>query len=255
MPRLLLILIFCTSPLQASNLSLEQRISTALDTPALDGKAIWLEAGEVRFLTIYSPSREKISKGYALLLHDAGAHANWAEVIRPLRQHLSTQGWDTLSLQLPTSSYSNSANSKTLLKLAIPRIQAVIGHFKKQRNWVLVGHGLGAAMALNYAAKQPNNNIKAIAAISLSIPTHDNQDPVKKAIASLKLPILDLFGSRDLPSVMESAEERRRVALDNGQDRYRQEKVIGADHYFRGVQSSLTRRVQAWLWQGMNQTQ
>ena len=250
MPLLLLILICCALPLQSANLTLEQRISEGLDTPALAGKALWLEAEGVRFLAIHSPARSKKRLGGALLLHDAGAHADWMEVIHPLRRYLSAQGWDTLSLQLPaTDTRPDALAASTLVNQAAPRIQAAVDHFatQEQRNLVLVGHGLGAAMALNYAFAQRNDAIKGVAAIGVSISVDDEQDPARQAIAQLEIPILDLFGSRDLADVTGSAAERHRVAVENGRDRYRQERVNGADHFFKGLQTNLTHRVHGWM--------
>ncbi|MET0120262.1 MAG: alpha/beta fold hydrolase [Candidatus Thiodiazotropha sp. 6PLUC9] len=247
---LILLAIFAAFSIQAANLSLERRISEALDNPSLSGKAVWLVANEGRFLAIYEPSSAKLSLGGALILHDAGTHADWIEVIQPLRQHLSEQGWNTLSLQLPaTESRPDPRTTQSLLEKASPRIQAAIDYLdpQQQPTLVLVGHGLGATMALHHAAKQPNQRIKAIAAIGLSIDTEDESTPAAQAIAQLQIPLLDLFGSRDLTAVRESAAKRRQIASMNGREDYRQEKVNGANHFFTGLQSSLSHRIHAWL--------
>jgi pimeloyl-ACP methyl ester carboxylesterase len=250
MSRLLLLALCFISPLQASNLSLEWRISKALDTPNLSGEAVWLEADGIRFLGIYSPSKAKLSLGGAVILHDAGSHADWQEVIQPLRLHLSTQGWNTLAIQLPAvETKPDPSVLLSLLEEASPRIQKAIEYFNPQQqpSLVLVGHGLGAAMALHHVAKQANQQVAAIAAISLSIDTENDAAPVSAALAQLQLPILDLFGSRDLVSVIDSAEKRRQIAFRNKHDRYRQEQIQGANHFFTGLQSSLSQRIHGWL--------
>jgi hypothetical protein len=250
MIRLLLLSLCFAFPLSAANLSLERRVSEALDNPTINGKAIWLEAGEVRFLAIYSPSTAKNSLGGALVLHDWGTHADWNEVIRPLRLHLSKQGWDTLSLQLPTTEIRpDTRTEQHLLEQASPRIQAAIDHLstQQQHGLVLIGHGLGAAMILHHNAKQQNRRIKAIASIGLSIPSDDEMSPAAQAIAQLQTPMLDLYGSRDLAPVIKSAALRHRIASINGREDYRQERVNGADHFFSGLQTSLTHRIHAWL--------
>jgi pimeloyl-ACP methyl ester carboxylesterase len=257
MIRLILLSLCCALPLSAANLSLERRVAEALDNPTLNGKAIWLEAGEVRFLAIYSPSTAKKSLGGALVLHDWGTHADWNEVIRPLRIHLSKQGWDTLSLQLPTTEIRpDSMIEQHLLEQASPRIQAAIDHFSPQQHpsLVLIGHGLGAAMILHHTARQQNRRVKAIASIGLSIPSDDEMSPAAQAIAQLRIPMLDLFGSRDLAPVTKSAALRRRIASLNGREDYRQEQVNGADHFFSGLQTSLTYRIHAWLKRAISNT-
>ncbi|MCG7991708.1 MAG: alpha/beta hydrolase family protein [Candidatus Thiodiazotropha lotti] len=247
---LLLLAIGLALPLQAANLSLERRISTALDSPSLSGKAVWLENGNNRFLTIYSPSETKLSLGGALILHDQGTHADWAEVVQPLRKHLARQGWNTLALQLPATDTSPDATARlNLMEKASARIQRAIDYFdpQQQPNLVLVGHGLGAAMALHHLAKQPNQRVSAIAAIGLSIDPSEESDPVSQAIAQIEIPILDLYGSRDLPAVTGSAAKRRQIASANAREGYRQEVLNGADHFFSGMQSSLQQRIHTWL--------
>ena len=247
---LLLFVLTLTLPIQAANLSLERRISAALDSPNLSGKAVWLENGNNRFLAIYRPSETKLSLGGALILHDQGTHADWAEVIQPLRKHLAKQGWNTLALQLPvTDTRLDAAARQSLIEMASARIQSAIDYFdpQQQPNLVLVGHGLGAAMALHHLAKQPNQRINAVAAIGLSIDPSNESDPISQAIAQIETPILDLYGSRDLPAVTESAAKRRQIASSNGREGYRQEVVNGADHFFTGMQSSLQQRLHAWL--------
>ncbi|MCG7874168.1 MAG: alpha/beta hydrolase family protein [Candidatus Thiodiazotropha lotti] len=247
---LLLLMVGLALPLQAANLSLERRISATLDSPSLSGKAVWLENGANRFLAIYSPSETKLSLGGALILHDQGTHADWLEVVQPLRKHLAKQGWNTLALQLPATDASPDATARLyLMEKASARIQSAIDYFdpQQQSNLVLVGHGLGAAMALHHLAKQPNQRVNAIAAISLSIDPSDESDPVSEAIAQLETPILDLYGSRDLPVVTGSAAKRRQIASANAREGYRQEVMTGADHFFRGMQSSLQQRIHAWL--------
>jgi pimeloyl-ACP methyl ester carboxylesterase len=247
---LLWLLLSLALPIQAANLSLERRTSEALDSPSLSGKAVWLEAGNIRFLAIYTPSDAKLSLGGALILHDQGAHADWAEVIQPLRKHLAKQGWNTLALQLPTTdTRPDAATRLSLMESASVRIQSAIDYFdpQQQPNLVLVGHGLGAAMALHHLTKQPNQRISTVAAISLSIDPDNESDPVVQALGQTATPILDLYGSRDLPSVVETASKRRQIATSNDRMEYRQERINGANHFFTGMQSNLQRRIHAWL--------
>ncbi|MCU7929964.1 MAG: alpha/beta hydrolase family protein [Candidatus Thiodiazotropha sp. (ex Codakia rugifera)] len=248
--RLILFLITCFATLiHASNLSLEARISETIDTDTLDGKAVWLDAGPIRFLALLKETTAKKKQGGIVLLHDAGGHADWREVINPLRTQLTAHGWDTLSLQLPVSDrLPDQLMMKQMIADASPRIQAAIDYFTSQqnRNLTLIGHGLGAAMALNHLLKQPEP-FNAAVMIGLPMTLDDSQDPVQLALSSLDIPLLDLYGSRDLTSVVRSAMARRSIAREAERNKYRQDRVAGADHYFSGLQENLLIRVRAWL--------
>lgn len=232
----------------AGNLVLERRISEQLDTPALVGQALWLEAGPVRFLAILEASRAPQRHGGVILLHDAGEHADWQQVITPLRHHLAAQGWDTLSVQLPLADNPlQPALPAGLPEEALPRIQAAVDQLKSRGidNLVLIGHGLGARMALHYLAGNPSASVHALVAIGLEAAERD--DPVMAAIGKPGVPMLDLYGSLDLPAVVGSATARRSAALHGERKDYRQDRVTGADHQFTGLQETLQQHVEAWM--------
>jgi alpha/beta superfamily hydrolase len=44
-----------------------------------------------------------------------------------------------------------------------------------------------------------------------------------------------------------SAQARRSAVKRRQQQAYRQDRIAGADHHFKGLQQSLQRRVGAWL--------
>ncbi|MCU7839350.1 MAG: alpha/beta hydrolase family protein [Candidatus Thiodiazotropha sp. (ex Lucinoma annulata)] len=248
--RLILLVITCFAALiHASNLSLEARISETIDAESLDGKALWLDAGPIRFLALLKETAAEKRHGGVILLHDAGGHADWHEVINPLRIQLAAHGWDTLSLQLPVSNrLPDQAMMKQMIADASPRIQAAIDYFNNQQNkhLTLVGHGLGASMALNHLLKQPET-FSAVVMIGLPMTQDDTQDPVQLALSALDIPLLDLYGSQDLTSVVQSAGARRSIARKAERKKYRQDRVTGADHYFSGLQENLLIRVRAWL--------
>jgi hypothetical protein len=243
------LLILLAGVASAANLSREQRISEELEAGISVGSPVWLEADSVRFLGIHSKTTAARRLGGAILLHDNNTHADWHEVINPLRRHLTTRGWDTLSIQIPiTDDPSDPATVRSLLAASLPRIQAAIDYHagRQADETVLIGHGMGAAMAMHFIT-QPGNRIGAAVAISASMAADDDQDPVFLALEGAQIPILDLYASRDLSSVVDSAPLRRALAARSGQERYRQVEVAGADHFFTGLQEELGNRVAAWL--------
>jgi pimeloyl-ACP methyl ester carboxylesterase len=248
--RLLLLLLSLPGLLCAANLAQEQRISEQLLGPQLAGTALWLNAGDTRFLAIYETSHAEQRLGGAVLLHEAGDHADAPSLIGPLRQALAARGWDTLSLQLPRPVDPLLAEQRqAAVASARARLQAALALFKDRGTapLVLVGHGLGAEMALAYLAENPAADIRALVAIGLAAGEGNDTDPVIRAITGWPRPLLDLYGDRDRPAVLATASARRSAAKRSQREGYRQDRVMGADHDFSGLQENLQRRITSWL--------
>lgn len=241
-------LILLCGEVYALNQSEELRVSRQLDTPALQGEAIWLKADSGQFLSLSSPAVGAERIGGVILMHDAGAHADWHAVIGPLRAFLPKRGWDLLSLQMPLLTNPDSKIPERFWQETRSRIQAAVGHLTAQQksNLVLIGHGLGAQAALDYLSIQPSPQIRALVAIGLPL-DGGSADKFTSAMEGLTGPMLDIFGSQDRPEVTDSAERRKSAGRRNPQGDYRQDRVIGADHDFSGLESSLQRRIDAWL--------
>ena len=67
------------------------------------------------------------------------------------------------------------------------------------------------------------------------------------AVEKITVPVLDIYGSRDLDGVLNTVKTRAAAARKSGSGDYRQTEVEGADHFFVGVEDDLTRRVYGWL--------
>jgi pimeloyl-ACP methyl ester carboxylesterase len=232
----------------AINLTEELRVSRHLDTPALQGDALWLKAENGQFLSLSSRAVGAERIGGVILMHDSGAHADWHAVIGPLRVFLPKRGWDLLSLQMPVLTNPDSKIPESLWPETRSRIQAAVEHFTGQgnSNLVLIGHGLGAQAALDYLSAQPSPQVRALVAIGLPL-TRESADKFTSAMEGLTGPMLDIYGSQDRPEVTNGAERRLSAGKKNPQGNYRQDRVIGADHYFTGLEPSLQRRIDAWL--------
>ncbi len=247
---LLIVLLLPGLDLAAANLTQEQRISEQLQTPSLVGEALWLDAGDVRFLAIQKKTDANRRLGGAILLHDLGAHADGQALIGPLRLALARRGWDTLSLQLPRPLEPLNADSRAeALALGVQRVQAAVDYFTIQRTTplVLVGHGLGAETALAWLNERQGREVSALVAIGLAVVQEGEEDPVIQAITKLQRPLLDLYGDQDQPAVVATAQARRGAAMRARHPDYRQDRVTGADHQFNGLLESLQQRVASWL--------
>ncbi len=234
----------------ASDILREQRYAHEIKQGLVVGNALDLKAGEQEFLAIHGESESKKIKGAVILLHGMGGNPAWSVVVQPLRQGLIEHGWETLSLQMPLAPRGADPWAyAALIPEAAPRIAAAINFLQQRKieKIVIIGHSMGARMGLqSIAAGTPN---EVIAFVAVGIPTQSKEpgSGTLGALKKVKLPILDIYGSRDLPSVLGSAKARNIAALQAGNDGYRQVEIVGADHYFRGLDDALLSRVNAWI--------
>jgi len=243
------ILIFCGVS-TASDRDKEQRWANQISDSIMTGDARWLKADKQKFLTIFTPAQTQKVLGAIILVHGIGVHPNWADVIQPLRTELPESGWATLAIQMPI--LKNDTQLKDYLPLfeQIPaRFEAAIQFLQTQNinNIVIVSHSFGGTMSLYYLTQKPNNPIQAFVGIGMSSLQFNDKLNTVKALAKLKIPILDLYGSRDLELVLKSAPERASAVRKAGNKFYTQSEIIGADHFFARMDDSLISKVKAWL--------
>ncbi len=254
-PKLLSLLVFFLSVASttltfASDTEKEKRWADQIVDSLLVGEAEWLEADGQKFLGIYTEDLSGTPKGGVIILHGIGAHPNWADVIYPLRTELPNYGWATLSIQMPI--LANEAELKDyipLIKEATPRINAAQA-FLKSKNVTpvaLIAHSLGATMGSATLAEGGDIGLIGFAAIGMSNSDLDPQLDTTAQIAKLKMPMLDLYGSRDLDTVMAATTPRAAAARKADNKQYRQVEIEGADHFFIGLEDELISRVRGWL--------
>lgn len=238
----------------------------------------WLRTPNEKFIALYKDDFSGTLRGGVILLHGMGGHPDWPDVISPLRQSLPKNGWSTLSIQLPAfekggqiSDYAGTINSVTA------RIKAAIEDFRSidNRNIVLLGHGLGSTMGAAFLANTPDSGVTAFVGISMP-DYHDGEEwmDLTQSIEKLNLPMLDVYGSNDLDSVIDNADKRalaaRRGSLKTSKNRqlgtfegsatatgafskvggfiaYRKFQISGADHSFSGQERVLSKRIVGWL--------
>ncbi|MGD8843804.1 MAG: DUF3530 family protein [Gammaproteobacteria bacterium] len=229
----------------------EQRWKAQIGDSLLSGEVCELKAGnaELEFMGIYTESEQGPADRAVILAHGIGAHPDWPEVIHPLRSGLPESGWATLSVQMPI--LANDAPLKDYLPLfdeASPRLAAAIDYLRKQgvTTIVIAGHSLGAAMAARFVADHPGA-IDGLILISMGEIDIDEKMNGVIALRTITLPVFDLYGSRDLDSVIASADHRRESARTAGNGDYRQLTVEGADHFYTDTENELLRRVHDWL--------
>lgn len=227
----------------SSDLAKEKRWANQVVDSLLDGEAIYLNDGKTDFLTIDTRADEPKDIG-VIVMHGIGIHPDWETVVRPLRVELAAEGWNTLSLQMPI--LSNEADPKDyepLMKEVPARIDAGIRYMFKNgsKKVVLVAHSMGAEMTNYYLAhkkvyKEAQTETPIIAYIGIGMNVGNSQ-----YLKKIKIPVLDLFGEKDLPGVLESAPRRAKAAAHN--KKYTQLKVNAANHFFEDQDDDLVKVV------------
>lgn len=249
---LILLLLFGAVGLQASDLMRESRMAEQLKRNLAEGEWVQLQADGNDFIALQTDSPAVQRRGAVILLHDLGGHPDERDVTHELRTRLPASGWHLLSVQMPVGPANGQPGDyQGLVSESVPRIEAAVGHLKQSGflNIVLVGHGLGGAMALNYMANKPAPEIRALAVIGVRVPPPDDvaQQRLLKQFAMIRTPLLDLYGSRDLPVVRTTAQARLAAGRKGGGSDFRQDEILGADHQFRGSSQLLANRIGKWM--------
>jgi pimeloyl-ACP methyl ester carboxylesterase len=229
----------------ASDRAKEQRWAEQIVDALIDGEAVWLDADGHAFLGIYTEAPDGGSGRAAILAHGIGVHPNWPQVIYPLRTRLPGHGWATLSLQMPVlPNEAQAADYAPLFAEVGPRMEAGLAFLREQGmdEVVIVGHSLGAGMSIRYLA-DAHPPIRGLVAVGMSGTAGAGPLSTLDALEAVSVPLLDIFGSEDLPPVRGTAAERRRAAGAG----YEQVVVVGADHFFEGREDALLDRVLTWL--------
>lgn len=233
----------------ASDLDKEKRWSEQIVDSLLVGEAVELDAGGTPFLGIFTEASDGPTGRALILAHGIGVHPDWPEIINPLRSDLPDHGWSTLSIQMPILANDAALSDyASLFDEVAPRIEAAIKFLREQGNEtiVLLGHSLGASMAASYLSGN-GQQVRGFIAIGLSVISIDDVMNSALALEKIRLPVLDLYGSRDLEGVLNSAKTRKKAARTAGNGNYQQLEIEGADHFFTGTEDTLNRRVYGWL--------
>jgi pimeloyl-ACP methyl ester carboxylesterase len=227
----------------ASDIEKEKRWAEQISDSLLDGDAVTLNDGKTDFLAIDTRADEPKETG-VIIIHGLGIHPDWETIVQPLRVELATKGWNTLSLQMPI--LGNDATGKDyepLMKEVPARIDAGIRQMTKDgsKKIVIVAHSMGARMANYYLARkkvyqEAQTETPIVAYVGIGMNAGNTAD-----LEKIKIPMLDLFGEKDLPGVLASAPSRAKAAKHN--KKYTQNMVAGANHFFEDQDGDLVKAV------------
>jgi pimeloyl-ACP methyl ester carboxylesterase len=232
----------------ASDLAKEQRWAEQVVDALLDGEAVYLDDGRAEFLAIETESVDGGTRKAAIVMHGTGVHPNWQTVVLPLRVGLTESGWHTLSIQMPVlPNEAEHADYAGIYDWVPGRLDAAIRYLRDKglEHIVLIGHSQGATMAAYYLSGG-HQAVDGFVAVGMSGGIAGGPMDTLAQLPAIRLPTLDLYGSEDLPEVLESAGQRAAQAAKSGGD-YVQQRVEGADHFFDGEDGELLEAVNAWL--------
>ncbi|BCX80860.1 hypothetical protein MIT9_P0438 [Methylomarinovum caldicuralii] len=224
--------------------------SRLLEGLHLDGgaRALTLTTPTGPFQAILDEAATRERKGVAILLPEAGARAD-AGVLRALRRGLPPHGWSTLSLQLPVlEAEAEPQEYWDLLPQAAARVAAAVVRMKAAgyTSIALVGHGFGATAALRYLGQGGDDSVRAAVLLSPWWPAAHNDELATWGRAAA-VAVLDVYGERDDRAVLRSAPRRRLLFKDL--DGFRQWRISGSGHGYRGREAWLVERIYGWLQQ------
>ncbi|WP_198266381.1 DUF3530 family protein [sulfur-oxidizing endosymbiont of Gigantopelta aegis] len=255
------LLVFVSFDIQAMNIDSEKRWAEQLRDNIVIGEPLDLplnSGSEKTFFSIFTQYETSKPKGAIILMHGSGAHPDWGDIIHPLRVELPDKGWSTLSIQMPLEDpeQKDPASRKKVIDASVARIEAAIQYLKAKQyqKVVFIAHSFGTLMALNLLQQKPDaaNADKTplvSAAIIIGTPSFGTEIPHSspKMIEKIKIPLLDMYGSLDLDSVMRSAKARKTAAKKMHHKHSRQVETIGANHFYNGLDDELVSYVNNWL--------
>lgn len=231
-----------------SDTAKEARWAEQIVGSLLDGEAIWLNDGTGHeFLGIYTPTGDA-SGGAVILAHGIGVHPNWPDVIYPLREALLENDITSLSIQMPIlANDAEESEYADLYQEAPGRLQAAVDLLKHAgyTRIDIVGHSAGARMAEYYLARDSTDGMNS--AVFIGLGSSEVWPECIDALARLRVPVLDLYGGKDLDTVLNTVQDRANSGQKNKSGIYRQIRVEEANHFFQGHENELKSVVIDWL--------
>lgn len=200
------------------------------------GDAVYLQQKNGhKFLSLFTETQN--AKIGVVVIHGIGIHPDW-NMVGTLRSQLAEQGFTTLSIQMPI--LANDAKSEAYQPLfpeAHERIDIAVEYLRSRgyQKVAIVSHSLGSAMSWGYVKKHQQ---KLVGWASLGI----GQGLVYKGI---EIPVLDLYGEKDLPPVVKKAADRAKSL--KGKAHSLQVKVPQGDHFFNGHETEMVDAVKNFL--------
>ncbi len=216
----------------------EKRWSDEILPTLMVGDAVWLEQKNGhRFLGLFVDVQN--AKGSVIIAHGRGWSPDF-EFYGMLRTKLAEQGYATLAIQLPVlDSTAKLGDYIPVYPDARERFQLAVDFLKAKRygKIAIVSHSLGATMANQYLINTEERAVGAWVFIGIINGLAE--------MFRIKIPVLDVFGSRDWSVIVGGSEDRRKQIENNAGSV--QVIMPGAQHFFEGREEELVKIVAGFL--------
>jgi len=214
----------------------EKRWHDEITPSIIVGETVYLQqANKHKFLSILTEVEN--AKTGLVVVHGMGIHPDWG-MVNTLREQLADNGYSTLSIQMPVLAADAKPDEyPSIFPDAAERLKIAVAYLKNRgyEKVMIVSHSNGSRMSRVYMEGNPKD-VDAWAALSLT--QEDTYEGVKA-------PILDLYGSDDLPHVVSAVKLRKKSLAGNALSR--QVEIKGADHFFAGHEGDMVRHVAEFL--------
>jgi pimeloyl-ACP methyl ester carboxylesterase len=216
----------------------EKRWSDQILPAVLVGDPVWIkQKNGHEFLALYTVAEKP--RGAVIIGHGRGWNPDF-ELYGALRTKIAEAGYTTLSIQLPVlgpgakvgdyiPTYGDGAERYDLAARFLRE--------KGYKNIGIVSHSLGATMANYYLIKADDIPVKAWAFIGIINGLEE--------MFRIKIPVLDVFGSKDWEITQVGAYERKKQ-IDKVAGS-QQVVVPDALHFFEGKEDQLVKVVVGFL--------
>ena len=186
------------------------------------------------FFAIFTEGKQK--QLAFVLAHGVGVHPDFGFIGR-LRVLLADAGYATLAIQMPVRSKETTDGNEYVSTFPDATARLASAHaWLRERGYekvVLASHSMGAWMANVYFQQTPDAPYAAWIAMGVTgriLPLKSNS-----------LPVLDLYGEKDLPANLSKAWLRRAHLMLLPQSQ--QVMIAHADHHYAGVEADAARAI------------
>lgn len=252
-----IVLVYClflmtlAPPVLAIDRVREKVIAEKLTERLKIGSPVNIPAPNGQFFAIFTESLTEMDNGVVIIAHGMAAHPDWPNVVTQLRTQLPLKDWSTLSIQMPVlASDENVERYGRTYAAAEERISAAIEYLQQQdyERIVLLGYGFGAASSIRFAANKSDHSLLGLVSVSLLAQSYLRPSfNVLQYIESIQIPMLDVYGTLDFETIVESAADRRLASRKAENIWFKQIEIEGADHNYSGLNLVLIKRIQGWL--------
>lgn len=181
----------------------------------------------------------------AVILAHGRAQGPDGQVVGPLRRAIAKDaGLTTLSLQMPVLSNPDYLAYAATFPDSYKALQSAVTYLtneKDAKRVYVLGYSMGARMTAAFLAAQETSAVVGYIGVGMLEGGGEPLD-ANASVRKLHVPVLDLYADAT-PLDLSSAESRKGLVGNH----YRQVRINGANHSFKGYETELSRETVGWL--------